>query len=99
MEFGWSQNDAAEFLGLTKRGYQAREQKGEFPLQDLARLAVAFGVSAGYLLTGKVGGECLTAEEQRLLRGWRKIKDADKVYILGIINDALDELLESAKKV
>lgn len=94
IKYGWSQEEAGEFLGLTKRGYQAREQKGEFPLADVVRLAERFRLSLDYLLTGATDGYGLSEEEQRLIRGWRKIGQEDKDYIRGVITDALLEIAE-----
>jgi transcriptional regulator with XRE-family HTH domain len=89
------QREMAERFGLSLRAYQNREQgEKSYPVGELVVLADLFNVSVEYLITGKEGDSDLTAEEQRLLRGWRKIGEEDKKFIQGIITDALLELAE-----
>lgn len=83
---GWELEDAADFLGLKPRGYQAREQKGEFPLTDIARLAERFGVSLDFLLTGKENHEPLSELRAGRGAGARGGRCGGHVAAEGLIN-------------
>lgn len=94
-KLGWSQAQLAEWLGVSHRSYQSREQGQVFcPIPDLVKLATLFGVSLDYLITGEDGMR--DEESERFLRYFSLADQRDKDMVLRILADALAERLEKS---
>ena len=50
---GYNQSEAGEFLGLKCSTYSQRERVGNFPIEDIVKLADFFCADINYILYGK----------------------------------------------
>ncbi len=89
---GLSLMDAAARVGVSHQTWQQWEKKGNLQVSQLPQVAAALGVAPADLVPGKSE---LTAEERRVLMGFRLAGAREKQTILRVIADLSEPLPEA----
>ncbi|MCR5623093.1 MAG: helix-turn-helix domain-containing protein [Treponema sp.] len=86
----------AEACGFNVANVTKWDRYGSLPTADTAYLiAQELGVSVEWLLTGRER-DGLSAEERRLLDGWRQLDGRDREDVLGIVEMKLERSTPSS---